>query len=313
MRPGDRQLFQRIDLALISFHQEQRQLPGIRESAARHAFLEQVLESSGRVRYIEVMRGRRVSCRCSDPTDAMFDPLKAALLHQHEGTIDEAFWLVFLFVHFGKHARTGYRYAREVYGRCGESGLWDWATVSGDPGGFREWLDAHQGALRPRGGFGNHRKRESLNAYSRRGTGSAVETYVRWVAPPRTHQQIVDRVVRQANGEPREAFDTLYESMNTVVTFGRTARFDYFSMIGKLGLAPIEPGSTYMKGSTGPIYGARLLFGGSKEANLNAGELEQWIVDLEAHLNLGRFGMQVIEDALCNWQKSPDNFIPFRG
>jgi len=36
------------------------------------------------------------------------------------------------------------------------------------------------------------------------------------------------------------------------------------------------------------------------------------LVQLEAELQIP-MGMQVLEDALCNWQKSPDLFVPFRG
>jgi hypothetical protein len=32
----------------------------------------------------------------------LFDPLKAAVLHYRRGRVDEAYWLVFLAVHFGK-------------------------------------------------------------------------------------------------------------------------------------------------------------------------------------------------------------------
>jgi hypothetical protein len=77
-------------------------------------------------------------------------------------------------------------------------------------------------------------------------------------------------------------------------------------MLGKLGLAPIEPGSTYIKGSTGPRKGATLLFG----RQADAAELDSWLVELDTHVNVG---MQVLEDALCNWQKSPSKFVPFRG
>jgi hypothetical protein len=81
-------------------------------------------------------------------------------------------------------------------------------------------------------------------------------------------------------------------------------------MIGKLGLAEIVPGSTYMQGATGPVDGARLLFGGSKKADISRKSLNQRLVDLDSHLNVG---MQVLEDALCNWQKSPSQFKRFRG
>jgi len=256
-----------------------------------------------------VLRERKLSELRAEPNNELFDPLKAAILHQRRGNIEEAFWLVFLFVHFGKHARAGWRYAREVYGRLGGGGRWDWASTSADPSGFRSWLDSHQGELKREGvprGFGNHRKYESLDAYSPNGTGSAVESYVRWVNPPRTHQQLMEQVCRQAGGDPRKAFDYLYHSMRAVARFGRTARFDYLTMVGKLGLALIEPPSTYMQGSTGPVQGARLLFG-NHENPLN---FERWLVELDAQLQVG---MQVLEDALCNWQKSPARFKPFRG
>ncbi|MCH7749101.1 MAG: hypothetical protein IH939_13500, partial [Acidobacteria bacterium] len=70
------------------------------------------------------------------------------------------------------------------------------------------------------------------------------------------------------------------------------------------------PGSTYMGNSTGPLEGARLLFSGKKTAPLNPAELDEWLGELEVQLNVG---MQVLEDALCNWQKSPGEFTPFRG
>ena len=82
-------------------------------------------------------------------------------------------------------------------------------------------------------------------------------------------------------------------------------------MVGKLGLAAIEP-LRLPAGATGPLRGARLLFGGDPNASLGATTLDQWLVELDAELDL-YFGMQVLEDALCNWQKSPARFVSFRG
>jgi hypothetical protein len=312
VRPREQAIAQQLEDDLLSFDKEHRPLLGIRDKERRSVFVEQLLESIRRVRYIAVVREQELSDRRGDPNDDLFDPIKAAILHQRDGNIDEAFWLVFLFVHFGKHARAGWRYAREVYGRLGEGSRWDWVSVSADPAGFREWLAAHQGQLK-RGGvslFGNHRKYQSLDAFSPVGTGAAVESYVRWVDPPRTHEEIMDQALKSADGDPRQAFNVLYRSMKVVVSFGRTARFDYLAMVGKLGLAPIEPGSTYMQQSTGPVKGARLLFAGDPEASLRAAELDASLVELEAELHVG---MQVLEDALCNWQKSPKRFRRFRG
>lgn len=311
MRPRDRRLARRLDAGLQSFDQEKRRLYGISGAAARATFLEQLLESVHRVKYVSVIRERPLSDLRADPTDGLFDPLKAAILHQRRGEIDEAFWLVFLFVHFGKHAKAGWRYAREIYGRLGAEGRWDWATVSADPDAFCVWLHNHQNDLKREGvprGFGNHRKYQSLSAYSSTGTGAAVKSYVNWIHPPRTHEEVMNQAVQLANNDPRDAFDDLYRSMDAVRSFGRTARFDYLTMVGKLGLAPIEPGLTYMQNSTGPMEGARLLFGGKRK--LSASELEALLVDIDVGLKVG---MQVLEDALCNWHKSPTRLIRFRG
>jgi hypothetical protein len=108
-------------------------------------------------------------------------------------------------------------------------------------------------------------------------------------------------------------FLELYNSMQAVASFGRTARFDYLTLIGKIGLVHIEPGSTFMRGATGPRTGAKLLFGGDKNAPFTIAQLETLVEDLEEALSVGPYGMQIMEDALCNWQKSPNKFIPFRG
>jgi hypothetical protein len=263
-----------------------------------------------------VIRTRDVSPLRTEPSSELFDPLKAAVLRQRQGQLDEAFWLVFLSVYFGKSRRTGWRLARDVYGRLGSTGNWTWDRISRRPATFRQWLAAHEPILSGGDGvarqFGNHRKYESLSASSPRGAAAAFESYVRWIGPPRTHQLLIEDVARQAASDPRDMFAKLYQSM-TVASFGRTAKFDYLTMIGKLGLAPIEPGSTYMQGATGPLRGARLLFGGRVTAALRVSDLERWLAELDAQLQLGSHGMQVLEDALCNWQKQPDRFVPFRG
>ena len=277
VRPRDQELAQRLEFGLCTFDKEKRPLYGIRDPVKRDVLVEQLLESIHRVKYVSVVRARKLSGRRADPNDELFDPLKAAILHQRAGHIDEAFWLVFLFVHFGKHSRAGWRYVREIYGRLGDGRRWDWAHVSGDPKGFRDWLSKHQEDLKRKDaphGFGNHRKYESLDAYSDKGTGAVVESYVEWVKLSGSHLDMINEARRTSGDDPRRTFDHLYQSMHVVKRFGRLARFDYLTMIGKLDLAPIEPGSAYLRDATGPLKGARLLFGGSKSAALNAEDLD---------------------------------------
>lgn len=313
MRPRDTVRGQELENRLILHHQDVRELPGISDPSARTAFVEQLLESLHRIQYVAVVSERDISPRRADPNDELFDPLKAAIFQKRDGNFEEAFWLTFLFVHFGKNARGGWRFAREVYGRLGAPQRWDWAATSADPIGFRSWLDWHQAHIKRAGvagGFGNHRKYESLDAGSPGGTGAVVQSYVKWVNPPRSHQQLIVDAVQGAHGDRRLTFDYLFRSMETVTHFGRTARFDYLTMLGKIGLAPVEPGSVYIQNSTGPEKGARLLFGVPEAAQASRKTLDKWLVELEGTLNVG---MQAVEDAICNWQKNPNRFVAFRG
>jgi len=114
VRPGDRDLAQRLKRSCSPFIVASTLFP---ESAILRD--EQMVESIRRVKYVSVIRTRDVSYRRADPNGQLFDPLKEAILQQRRESIDEAFWFVFLFVHFGKHGRAGWRYAREVYGCIG--------------------------------------------------------------------------------------------------------------------------------------------------------------------------------------------------
>lgn len=311
-------LARRLDAALRRA-EKTRSLPGIQDQDCRRAFLAQLVESVRRISYVSaVSTNRPIADSRADPASELFDPLRAAALRKQQGRNDEAFWFVFLFVHFGKHGKVGWRLARDVYGALGGKVPWDWATVRKDPNGFRHWLSVRQDDLKERGGrFGNHRKYQSLDAWKPSGTGAAFEAYINWVTPYKNHAGLIGNALRSSNDDPARTFRFLYDSMDAVVSFGRMAKFDYLSMVGKLGLAPIEPGSTFMNGATGPYDGAKLLFGGGGDFNATRRELDAWLVDLGATLKARvpelAFTMQVLEDAICNWQKSPDQFMPFRG
>ena len=293
-------------MRLAAFEGTHRPLPGISEVAARRTLVEQMVESVRRNEYIAVIRTRPCSELRLDPSSPMFDPIRAAVLSANAGDVDEAFWLTFLFVHFGKNMRSGYRLTRDVYGGLGMF-RWNWSKVSSDPLGFRKWLGRNEAEIRSRGGmFGNHRKYQSLSAWKPAGTGAAVESYVTWVTAGGGHTQLIADIKSRNSRDRRKTFHELYLRMSRVTSFGRTARFDFLTMVGKLGLAEIEPPLAYMQGATGPLEGARLLFGHP----FAAGEAEREVVELERSLKVG---MQVMEDSLCNWQKSPSLFIPFRG
>jgi hypothetical protein len=287
-------------------------LPGISGDHARQTLVRQMVDSLRRIQFAHYVRDEQFDTARADPTSIAFDPLRAAMFWARKGEIDEAIWLVFLFVHFGKHPKDGYRLVRDVYGALGGKAPWTWDRVSKNTGGFRQWLDQNLKTLRapPRRRFGNHRKYESLSGTSNAGTGAVVESFAHWLAPSSSLGTMVKEIHKKVGQDPRAVFDALYRSMDEVHRFGRLAKFDFLTMLAKLGLAPIEAGSAYLPGATGPLTGARLLFAGDPNAALSPSSLDKKLLELDEHLGVG---MQVLEDSLCNWQKSPIKYIHFRG
>ena len=309
LRPGDISRAATIDKQLIEFSTKVEKLLGVENDTERSVLTAQIIESLRRIEFVHVIRDGKIDPRRADPSSSLFDPIRAASFRLQKGEYDEAFWLVFLSTHFGKHKKHGWGLTRAVYG--GSNGdVWTWKRVSRDLNGFLIWLSKNESYIRSKFAFSNHRKYQSLSATSAVGTGAVISSYIKWINPPKTHQQMIQEIHKQVGQNPREVFDCLYKSMDAVMGFGRLGKFDFLTMLGKLGIAPIEPGSAYLVGATGPLQGARLLLANDVKAGLSPRELDSFLLKLDSHLNVG---MQVLEDSLCNWQKSPNRFISFKG
>jgi hypothetical protein len=313
MKAEDSALAITLKQQLQNYSETEIPLPGIQDDAAMNTFIFQIIESIRRIRFIKQVGLRPISPLREDPKSDLFDPIRAAILKRDAGYIDEAFWLVFLFTHFGKNLRSEYQLIRDVYGRVGQNGMWDWLAVSSDPLAFRHWLDNKISSFKVDGvhrGFGNHRKYQSLHAWNANGTGAAIQSYVEWIKASGGHSQLFDGAILQAGGDPETAFKLLYRNMDSVRSFGRTAKFDYLSMVGKLELARIRPNSVYFQAATGPVVGAKLLFRGNSTARFPASQLQDLADNLASQIGLDK---QAMEDSLCNWQKSPNEIRRFRG
>ncbi|MDI1260832.1 hypothetical protein [Aquabacterium sp.] len=294
-----------LEAQLLDFHRHNMPLPGIVPPENMLAFVWQLIDSIQRVSYVQTVRTRPISASRANPQSPFFDPIRAAVAISAEQA-EEACWLVFLATHCGRNLRTEWRLAAELYG-ASEAVPWTWARVLDDPQSYADWVEDHHGTFV--GKFGNHRKYESLKP-GPKGTGAIVRSYVAWITAFGSHAAMIAQAQAQANGNARRAFGLLYQQMNAVRRFGRTGRFDYLTMLSKAGLANIEADSTYMNAATGPKRGARLLFDGQIDSKTGARVLEARVATLEQSLGVG---MQVMEDAMCNWQKSPNLYLPFRG
>ena len=149
----------------------------------------------------------------------------------------------------------------------------------------------------------------SLSGTKPGGTGSAFATYVEWVSAKGGHAGLIADATASTNGSPEATFDSLFHTMDSVASFGRIGKFDYLTMLQKLGFAAIKPGSPYLDGpKDGPTKGARLMLQGAQTKSVAA--LDQGVRTLGQYLNAG---MQEMEDSLCNWQKSPSHYVLFGG
>jgi hypothetical protein len=279
-------------------------LKGIPDAATIDALAMQFIASLRREDYYRVVQAKQVSPQRADPNSPLFDAERAVAYQMQQGNIDEAGWLIFLMTHFARRTDTRWRRLQDVYG-CLGAGIWDWVSVSANRAAFYQWLAANWSAIG--GMFGNHRKYESLRPNAKRPMSRAVDNYLDWIGPA-GHGAFFAKASGVANS-PYSVFDHLYRQLK-VNSFGRLAKFDYLSLIGRYGLANIEAGTAYLAGATGPSNGARLLVGGHRKSKISNQALQTELDALDVRLKVG---MAVMEDALCNWQKSPRKFVHYIG
>ncbi|MFZ2868700.1 hypothetical protein [Zavarzinia sp.] len=315
MSPRDRIRASQLEQLIVSFQETNGPLPGILSIEYLRSLVYQLIDSIRRIEFAHYIRDAPHHPSRMDPNSELFDPLRAAVLHNRNGNTDEAWWLVFMATHFGKHPIDGWRLTRDIYGKLGQGcGLWDWPGISHNPIAFKAWLENNEDTLRGGDGvsrrFSNHRKYESLKARSNKGTAAVLISYVNWITPPRRHAEIVRELHQVVGQNPHQVFAALYKSMDSVLRFGRLGKFDFLAMLGKLDIAPVAPGSTFLSGATGPLAGARLLFCADRNSEASACHLEEKLVRFSQYTNLPP---QALEDAICNWQKSPHVHKRFRG
>lgn len=283
-------------------------LPGIATPQRIRCWAQQIVSSLRRISYTETLLARAVSPQRCNPQSEIFDPVRGAIHFNRTGQLDEAVWLTFVLTHFGKHELNEWEFPKNIYGSFGAGPTWTLQEYGANPVAFENMLAENAGNLSP-ARFSNHRKFQSKKPQA---IARTFQTYYAWHTEFGNFRDRMIATHASVGQEPTAAFDELYKSMKGVFGFGsgRLGRFDFLSMLGKLQLAPIEPGSVYLDKATGPLAGARLLFFGDREHGITGKALESRVDGLDNFLGVGK---QVIEDSLCNWQKSPDVYEYFRG
>jgi hypothetical protein len=307
----------KIFVKALKKHEEQHSdLLGLTTDSHYETLSKQLIDSVRRIKYIEVIGKRKISPLRANPHSELFDPLRAAWLFKQKGDRNEACWLIFLSTHFGKHKKLGWNLCADIYGGLGTA-PWTWNRITADFNSFDEWykkasLEMSKDNIQRK--FGNHRKYESLRYESSRPLQKVVKSYIDWVGGSKDHEvRFLEASTLLSTPTPHTLFDSLYRSMRGVNSFGRTARFDYLTMLAKFEVVKIDPLTLYLTGATGPKDGANMLFYGKKSSNDSVPLLNQKFNELALDLPISMLPSQVLEDALCNWQKSPSKYIYFGG
>lgn len=248
----------------------------------RRLFVE-IFERANRQR--EVV-GKRSSKIASGSDDII------ALIHaaRSSGDMNEAIWRCFIAAHFG---RTSARADRQIQSAlrflCAfrKSPFWTWERVVKNPEALHEWLLKCADDLDTLM-YGNHRKYESQKP---KYIWSVIESFVLLA---NAYGSPTDLISNDVDDED-DGFDFLYRRLRPVKRFGRTGRFDFLVLLLDLGFITAEPRRPYLRRSTGPLAGAKLLWG---EQSPNT--LDDFAADLSEQLGISPI---VLEDALCNWQK----------
>ena len=308
--PIHRERHQELLDKLSQYERAEGKLPGLVNPAWRETFVAQIISSLRRIEFIRSLHTKKIDGRRLDPASPLFAPLQGSLLLSKKGKADEAIWLAFIGTHFGKHLKDGWKLPALVFGSFGQGPLWTATNYGAAPQQFEQMLNANRSRLsdpQQSGRFSNHRQYQSKKPEV---IALVFKSFYAWQFEHGNFGAKVRAIHHRVGQEPTQTFDALYQSMKNVYGFGRLGRFDFLTMIGKLHLAPIEPGSVYLPGATGPLSGAKLLFHGDPTYHTGAKALGHRVDSLDPYINVGK---QVLEDSLCNWQKSPGKFMYFKG
>lgn len=153
---------------------------GLTNNTRKSVLAAQLVDSARRISYLNLVSVRSRSPNLHTPYSGSFQPLGGAAVFLRSNQVDDAYWLIYLATHFGKHKIDGWNLTEDFYGRFDQGGAWDWASASHQPQAIEAWLALNYPAVTSAGRsrrFGNHRKFETLKP-GPKGTGYALRSYI---------------------------------------------------------------------------------------------------------------------------------------
>ncbi len=252
------------------------------------------------IRRIEVYKAYEIRAILAvEKKQAFFDTSNPFVLGQRTDlSEEERIWIIFLATYFGKSDSSGW----ELFNRAafdGNKSLISFKKIKEDPEKYFYYLESFDFFENSK--FSNHRKYTKKSLIGPKGLFTSMI-------------YLINKMEQYCINEEM-GFHEMYKLAEKIPNFGRLASFDFTSSLVKCGLKIEEPKSMYANYSTGPLQALELLlrltdsdFTYQSKINLSH-NLVEWFTTNSEIFMVG----QVLEDAICNWQKNPKKYIYYTG
>lgn len=213
--------------------------------------------------------------------------------------VDSKVWYIYLATYFGKSNKSKWKLFNKAVFRKDRTliRLKEIQTNREKYYSYLKDIDFFEGA-----NFSNHRKYTKKALEGHNGLINSIDYFLDNL-DHYSHSKLVE-------------FDLIFRNAMRIPNFGRMAAFDFTSSLCKCNLNVKDPISMYHHSSTGPLRALKdiLILADCKDVSKSAqvefgNNLLDWFI---RHFNT-QVVAQVLEDAICNWQKSPKKYQRYFG
>ena len=257
-------------------------------------------QSNDSIRRIDIYKTYRLrAIQAAEEKRDFFHTSNPFVLSQRSDlNVKNKIWLIYLATYFGKSESSGWNlFLRAAFDGNNQFILFE--KIEADIEKYFRYLESFD--FFENANFSNHRKFTKKALDGEKGFFRSM-TY------------LVENIEDFCNSEKIE-FHEMYKMAIEIPNFGRLASFDFTSSSVKCGLKVNEPQSMYASHSTGPLQALGLLLRLCNREVTRQSQIElsnhlvQWFNENTDIFMVG----QVLEDAICNWQKNPRKYIYYKG
>ncbi len=263
-----------------------------------HVLSMQMIDSIRRISIYRAYYNQADKAESSElPYHHTSNPFK--LCQRESLTLDSKIWYIYIATYFGKSNKSGWNLFKKA-SFYEDGNLIDLDSIINNREEYFDYLRSLD--FFEKSNYSNHRKFTKKALDGDKGFLNSANYFL-------------DNLSEFSSEEVIE-FDTVYKKALLIPNFGRMAAFDFTSSLCKCNLNVAPPISMYHKASTGPLKALKELLiqsgtdNPTKKAQIRFGDnLLDWFVD-NSDIEIVA---QVLEDTICNWQKSPHIYRRYFG